>query len=232
LGDNGYLDCPAPPAQYYVYALFRPDDGGVCYIGKGNGGRIFQSAKTRAFIVANGGEIPVVKLRSGLTASEAHEIERALIAAIGRECDGGPLLNVSTGGASGYAGVQASPELRAKLSAVHRGKPKSPEHRARIGAANLGQKKGAPSAATRAKMREAHKRRPPISAETRAKLSEAQRRRVWTDAARATAAEACARLSGANVGRKMSPESIAKRIAAFKATRAANRLAKLTAAEA
>jgi hypothetical protein len=175
--------------DYYCYALFRPDGGGVCYIGKGKGRRVFQSAKMRAFIVANGGEIPVVKLRTNLTELEAHETERALIAAIGRECDGGPLLNASTGGASGNSGVKASPELLARMSAARKGKPKSPEHRAAIGESNRGKNAGRKATAeTRAKMRAAHSIRPPKSAETRAKIVEANLRRWATTRAAKLAA--------------------------------------------
>lgn len=149
-------------AKSYVYVYFRPN-GVPCYVGKGTGRR-WKAHQTRscnphltAIIKAAGGELPVVKIREGLSNAEACETERAFIAAIGRDINGGPLVNMTDGG-DGPLGrrmpieerqrrrdVMSSPEVRAKLSAAHMGKPSgyrgavvTQETRARLRASHLG----------------------------------------------------------------------------------------------
>lgn len=48
----------------------------------------------------------MVIVRDNLTEVEAYEIEAAFITAIGRDCDGGPLVNLSEGGKGGALGVK------------------------------------------------------------------------------------------------------------------------------
>lgn len=150
-------------AIFYVYAYFRPD-GRPCYIGKGKGNRIAHRGKAgrnihfiriRDQAKAAGVEMPCIKLIEGLTADEALLLERFFIAAIGREIDGGPLVNLSIGGAAGPVGYCWTPEQkeahskrmrdrvmppdwRENISAALKDKPKSPEHAAAVGAAQKG----------------------------------------------------------------------------------------------
>jgi group I intron endonuclease len=98
-----------------------------------------------------------------------------------------------------HLGKPRSPETIAKMLATRAAKPLSPENRARIVALGKANKGRIHSLEDRAKMSAAQRQRPPASDVTREKL------RRW------------------NLGRKMSPESIAK-------TRAAN-IGRLTSAE-
>ncbi len=100
----------------YVYVIFRPD-GEPCYVGKGRGGRWLRHV-TRShnphlqniYAMADG-HLPIVKVREDITDVEAIETEIALIAAIGRECHGGPLVNQTDGG-DGTAGAKMTEEWR------------------------------------------------------------------------------------------------------------------------
>src|SRR5258708_3048957 len=91
---------------FYVYALF--DHQAVPrYIGKGSGNRINWSLthstanfQMRAFIKRTLGkikDIPRIKIRDRLSEAQAFEIERTLIAALGRYPNG-PLYNWTDGG--------------------------------------------------------------------------------------------------------------------------------------
>lgn len=110
--------------KFYVYALFRPN-GIVCYIGKGSGKRwqrheeLGTNPHLAAIIKKAGGSIPRIKVRENLLEDAAFEIERALIKAVGREANGGPLVNLTDGG-DGVSGLKHSAETRrtvGKLSA-------------------------------------------------------------------------------------------------------------------
>ena len=151
-------------SDFYVYVIFRPN-GVPCYVGKGCGyrdrnhihGSGSHNPHVRAITRLAGGSLPFIRFREGLTDNAAHELERVLIAAIGREIHGGPLVNQTDGGegcggivwtdahranqSKAQRGKKASPETRAKLSAAHKGKPHSPEWNAKVGAASKGRKK-------------------------------------------------------------------------------------------
>jgi len=123
-------------------------------------------------------------------------------------------------------------ERRAEMSAANMGHKHTDEERAKQSAAQMGRK---PSDATRAKLSAAARNRSP---EHRAKLGAARKGSKHTDAARAkigaagrgrkVSAATRAKHSIAGKGRKQSPDTIAKRTA----TRRANRLTKLEAANA
>lgn len=121
---------------FYVYAYFRPD-GQPCYVGKGKGARWLHRGKggrNKHFIHirdqanAAGCEMPRMKLVECLTADEALHLERFFIAAIGREVDGGPLVNLSLGGDAGPVGYKWTPELNAK-NPRFKGRHHTPETR-------------------------------------------------------------------------------------------------------
>ena len=117
---------PQERCDFYVYVIFRPS-GEPCYVGKGKGNRWKQHAKhsynpNLKRIYANaGGDLPIIKFRDGLTDAEAIVLEMALIAAIGRKKDGGPLVNLTDGG-DGPIGMVLSAESRAKIGKAHTGK--------------------------------------------------------------------------------------------------------------
>ena len=95
--------------KYYVYTYFY-EDGTAYYVGKGNHKRIFMRH-----------DVPVpeqhlIQYFSFETEIEAWDTEIQLIALYGRQQDGGTLMNLSTGGASGTAGVRLTPEQRQQRS--------------------------------------------------------------------------------------------------------------------
>ena len=132
---------------FYVYVLFRPD-GRPCYVGKGRGGRVMDHYRRRAFnphlaaIMAlartQGQELPWRIAAADMTESEALAVEKMLVAALGRNSEGGLLVNLTPGGDKGFKGGTHRPESRAKTSAALKGRTKTPEHVAAAAAAQRG----------------------------------------------------------------------------------------------
>jgi hypothetical protein len=222
-------------ADFYVYVLFR-ETGEPFYVGKGANGRWLKhefdarnGAKGHRFSIirklqARGLDVPKVKLHEGLTEQVAHAYEIALIAAIGRRHEGGPLANETAGGEGASdpspetrekigartRGKRHSPEHAAKLAAMLRLRNASPEHVAKVSAANQGKKH---SPETRARLSATHlgqKRSPESVAKTAAALR--GREKSLEHRAKIAAANRGRNLelSAANRGRKNSPETIAK----------------------
>lgn len=207
--------------DFYVYCYFRPD-GSPCYIGKGQGRRWKQHLKhssnprLKNIIAKAGGEIPHVKLCTGLTPGQASEYEIAWIKTIGRGHTG-PLVNMTDGGdgtigfvpsieqrakqRARITGTKHSLEARANMSAVRLGKKRSPATIAKMKAAMIGVKK---SEKHRIAMRVKHK---PFSQEARAKISASRIGRKHSQ-------ETKDKMSAAHLGRKKSPEAVAKSSAA------------------
>jgi hypothetical protein len=102
----------------YVYVIFRLD-GSPCYVGKGCGKRWKLHAKNarnphlRNIYQSAGGDLPIIKVREGLSHDKACDTEVALIKAIGRKGNGGPLTNMTDGG-DGVRGHIYTEELREK----------------------------------------------------------------------------------------------------------------------
>lgn len=107
--------------NHYVYIYFRLD-GSPVYVGRGTGARYKTHMKPSKdthlgrLIKKSGGELPVVIIASGLTLEKSCEMEKAFIKALGREIDGGPLINLSLGGDAGSIGVVHGEEFRKKRS--------------------------------------------------------------------------------------------------------------------
>jgi hypothetical protein len=146
---------------HYVYLYFRPN-GVPCYVGKGYGARWRDHLKKKnsnrhlSFILdqatAAGKELPVVIISEGLTDAGACALEKIMIAAIGREKHGGPLVNLTDGG-DGQAGWEPSEETRRKIGEKSKGRIPGAEARAKMSAAHRGRET---SAETREKLRIAH----------------------------------------------------------------------------
>jgi len=144
-------------ADFMVYVWFRPWDASPCYVGKGRGNRYRKLSRTHnahlaAIIKKAGGSLPIVVIRCGLTESEAFETEIALIKAIGRKANGGPLANLTDGG-EGTSGAVMSPEWRAHRGVKAREAWADPVYRATLTKARLGNHHSAghsPSAEVRA----------------------------------------------------------------------------------
>ncbi len=119
------------------------------------------------------------------TDQEALDAEVRFVRALNTKVPAGYNMTDGGEGMSGHT-CKRSPETRAKLSAIKKGRKLTPEHRAKIAEGGRG--------------------RSP-SAETRAKLSAAHR-------GRAKSPEHCANMSKAQMGKTLSPEHIAKVAAA------------------
>lgn len=129
--------------EHYVYCLFRPWNGEPCYIGKGKGVRYKHHAhlaerhtnKHMASIFAKaksmGLEVPVVILFEGLDDDTAIEFEKAWIAALGRQAEGGPLANLGDGG-EGPSGIKRSAEWKKNTSEHQKRLWQDPEYRDRL----------------------------------------------------------------------------------------------------
>lgn len=165
----------------YVYVIFRLN-GVPCYVGKGHGTRWLQCRSRNQHLMAifkqaddAGRDLPKVKVRQGLTDAKAIEIEIAMIAAIGREIHGGPLVNQTDGG-DGVRG--RSPEGRAAHSKKIKGRKASDETKARMSASLLAsyeRKGGGHTAETKALISVKARAKAPPSLETRAKMSAAKK---------------------------------------------------------
>lgn len=132
--------------DYYVYVLFG-ETGVPFYVGMGSGNRLTAtkgltrySKSWKGVMLAKmallGQDVPVVKIASDLTKNQAEDIEIAFIAAIGRHPNG-PLVNRTPGG---YGARATTPEIREKIAASKRGKPRDKEMMARIHAKVRGRK--------------------------------------------------------------------------------------------
>jgi hypothetical protein len=187
-------------SDFYVYVFFRPWDGSPCYVGKGRRHRWLEHERLGAdhynphfanVLKKAGGKLPKVKAREGLTEEAALEVEVALIAAIGRQQNGGPLVNLTDGG-DGTSGWRHSPEAKARIAEALTVREITDETREKLRIAATG------------KTGTKH------SDEFKAKISRVHKGRVKSDAER----EAIRR---AKIGHVVSPETRAKISAALKA---------------
>lgn len=211
------------PDIFYVYLLSRPD-GTPCYVGKGNGARWTKHERRGthnphlAHIIRNaGGSLPKQKVHDGLTEGEAFQKERELIAEIGREANGGPLVNLTDGG-EGTSGFKMPPEIVERVASVNRGnkysvgKRASPESRLKRRLAKIGRT-----------LTEEHRAKIAASNTGRAPSPEACEKIRLSKLGKKRSAEACAAMRAAN--RSRDPE-VRKRISI--ATKAAMQRLKLT----
>lgn len=124
--------------RFYVYILYRPD-GRPFYVGKGQGNRIDNHETNAARGMANkccntirkiwrlGGTVLKQKVFETDDEHEAFDMERYLIASIGRE----NLANVTDGG-EGLSGWEPTLEWREKVQAAKLGRPRSEACRAKM----------------------------------------------------------------------------------------------------
>ena len=168
-------------ADRYVYVVFRKN-GTPCYVGKGHGSRYQHHVLGRSHnivlkrIVKKEGELPVIKIREGLTDDRAFALEIALISAIGRyDLGNGPLVNMTAGG-DGVVGHEQTPEQIEKLRATRIGRRLSPESRAKVSAGLKGKPKSVEHCAAVSMARKGIATNP-WSAESKLKASQSQRAR-------------------------------------------------------
>lgn len=172
-------------AKYYVYEHWRPDEGVIFYVGKGQKRRAWDTHRGRSdwhkFIVA--------KLKRMGMLHEVRIIEYFAdeYAALAREREmierwralGADLVNLTDGG-EGPTGLKHTEEWKRANSARMKGRRPSAETRAKMSAAAMGNKKGLgkkkPLHAVEALA--AYWRGRPKSPETRRKISESKRGQI------------------------------------------------------
>lgn len=202
--------------EYYVY-VWRDSANVPFYVGKGKGRRAqnttMRSVEFKEIYAQGGCTVEIVDWFIHEAQAHAYEIE--LIGRYGRREHGGVLVNKTDGG-EGAGGWVPSAAMRAKLSALYRGKapsaealaksraactgkPLSEDHRLKIGASQRGK---SVSNETRAKISAALRGRT-FDAEWRAKIGAASRGRTPSDETRA-------KLSLAGQGRILTKEDRSK----------------------
>ena len=176
---------------YYVYAYLRKD-GTPYYIGKGHDRRAWEIHRN---IPVPKNKSNIIILENNLTELGAFALERRMIRWYGRKDQNTGILRNRSDGGEGVTGYTHTPETRAKLSKLSKGRPctwgdkisqtntgkkHSEETRAKISEAN---RKRTVTDQTRAKMSATRKGRPgrPNSLETRAKLSKALKGRAHSN---------------------------------------------------
>ena len=225
--------------EYYTYAYLR-EDRTPYYIGKGEKDRIYKKGKGE--VKPPKDKSRIIYLKQNLTEAEAFRHEIYMIAVFGRKDLGTGILRNRTNGGEGFSGAihtpetkaklsaamkgenspnygkTLSPEIKAKLSAAHKGKTLSPETKAKISAAQKGKTL---SPETRAKMSVARKDIP-RSLETRAKISESLKGENHPFYGKTLSPETRAKISATMKGKTLSPETKAKLSAAMKGENSPN----------
>jgi hypothetical protein len=193
-------------ANSYVYLISR-SDGTPCYVGKGKRRRMHEHAKhtanrhlARIYAKADG-VLPVRKIDEKLTGALATELEVFLIKEIGREKNGGPLVNLTDGG-DGTHGRIVAQESRKKSSISHTGRRLSLETRLNMSQSGKGRK---------------------LTTEHKRKIGDAHRGKFVSPSARRHASEGQKRISAQTASRvrewhaSMTPEQKAARAAKISA---------------
>lgn len=191
--------------KFYTYAHYKADSGEIFYIGKGTKRRAYiphsRSALWESVVEKHGFRVEIIERFDSEQEALDHEV--FLIAKF--RSLGADLCNITNGG-EGVTSESWTPELRAMLSAAHKGKHISDE--------------------TRKKMSESAKGRP-MSPEAIEKTASFHRGRKRSQE---TIDKMSAALKGKGLGRKRSPESIEKvRLANLGSKRSDEQRAKMSA---
>jgi len=173
--------------DYYTYAYLR-EDGRPYYIGKGCGRRAYEKNGRRI-------KIPrrdlILILKRNLTEEEAFRHEVYMISVLGREINGGILLNFTDGG-EGASGNKHTLETRQKMSNTRKGKKQSKEWVENRIKAVTGRKRKPHTKEHKQKISQSMKGKSP-SPEHRANLSKSQKGRVISPEHRQKLSEALKR---------------------------------------
>lgn len=155
---------------YYVYVIFNLD-GVPIYVGKGKGNRAYDHFKPSSLrkqhhlysFIKKYGTLPVVIIRDNLTNEQSQEIERALIAALGRiDLGTGNLFNLTEGG-EGNSGWHPSQSVRDKIRKKRIEYFKDPKNREQARECAVGYRH---TDDARKRMSKAHKGKPPKWSQT------------------------------------------------------------------
>ena len=163
----GYDGCMSK--LFYVYAHRKASNGEIFYIGKGTSNRAwwFYGRSQRWNRTAKKYGVTVELLAENITEDDAFELEKQLIASIGRK----QLCNHTDGG-EGMSGWVASDKTRAKFSIIRKGRKHTDEAKRKMSE----QRKGVPKSSKHiANIAAALKDRPKSKAHKRA-LSESHKK--------------------------------------------------------
>ncbi|MBC8427376.1 MAG: hypothetical protein H8D97_00645 [Proteobacteria bacterium] len=135
--------------NFYVYALYDPDEEEPFYIGKGHGdraqdsttlsgsgGSIYKKRKINK-ILSKGKKIEIDYIEWNLTEQRAFEVEIESISFYGRKINGGCLTNLTDGG-DGPSGHIHSDEHKRKISNSMKGIIRTKEHTENLRQLQLG----------------------------------------------------------------------------------------------
>lgn len=171
--------------DFYVYALFRHDTGEPFYIGKGRRQRIdrhcwefgtrndHKDRIVKAALAATG-DLPRVKLATGLSEDQAYSYEKLLISALGKHPKG-PLVNLTDGGKA-FDGVKPSKEVLKRAGLLRRGRPISEVTREKLRISHTGLKQSPEHIEARMIHRRGRKHPPEVIA----KMSAAHRGKIYS----------------------------------------------------
>jgi hypothetical protein len=216
--------------QFYTYAHYKPEQGGLFYIGKGQGNRAYNTNKRNPHwvrIVNKYGKPDVEVLAYWDTEKEAFDHEKLLIASF-RDM-GFVLANVTDGG-EGCVGLRHTDEVKQRISSLNKGRKLTQEQLEKLRLASTGRKH---TQETKDYLKKINLERV-LTDEQKSKISEAGKRKKLSAEAkdkirqkalgRKMSEEHRAIISATHKGKKQSPEQINKRIASRLATIAAKKL--------
>ena len=106
--------------NYYVYLYLR-EDGTPYYVGKGSGGRVYN---THRYVKCPKNKDLVVFAAQDISEEEAFQLEKTLIKQYGRKDNGTGILRNMTDGGEGNSGRVISAEHRQKVSEAQKGIPR------------------------------------------------------------------------------------------------------------
>lgn len=159
---------------FYVYRLDRPWNGEPCYIGKGKGrrcqvhqwlGKKHSNKHLASILKKAGGKLPITIIADSLSEAEAFDLEKKLIAEIGRKDLGlGPLANWTDGGEGASGHIKSEETIRKIKESKRKLYENNPEIRAAIGAAQKGRVHSDEEKAKRAKSMKEVRARPECEA--------------------------------------------------------------------
>ncbi len=211
--------------RFYVYVYFDPETALPFYVGKGQGRRAYKHfhqchnapMADKLARLAAAGQSPRIEIQPADSEADALRREADLIATYGRRDEGGFLFNVLAAGeaTTGFRGHNHTPESRVRISAALKGRPKHPGHGPAVSRARKG-KPVIPNQAAQEKSRQTRR-----GMEYRQKVSARVKEQMTPD----KIAQLTEAARVANKGRKHSPEHVAKRVAAAKRNREAQRAA-------